>query len=117
MFAKSQFTLGYFDEQDITHYEYCFHELSWNIQKPDIIIFLDASVCELKKWINKRGRDYEMAMSKEYLLQLAQGYKEFLDHFLREQHVTVIHINTNGKDQTQVYQEALQKLQERMQGN
>jgi deoxyadenosine/deoxycytidine kinase len=58
-----------------------------------------------------------MAMSKEYLLQLAQGYKEFLDHFLREQHVTVIHINTNGKDQTQVYQEALQKLQERMQGN
>lgn len=34
---------------------------------PDIIIYLDASVDELKRRIMKRGRDYEMSMSKEYL--------------------------------------------------
>ena len=51
----------------MTIYEYIFEKLIKSIKKPDLVIFLDASVSVLKDRINKRGWDYEMAMSNEYL--------------------------------------------------
>ncbi len=55
----------------MTIYEYTFNKLIKNIRIPELVIFLDANVSTLKERINKRGRDYEMAMSCEYLEQLS----------------------------------------------
>jgi deoxyadenosine/deoxycytidine kinase len=51
----------------MTWYEYIFEKLIKDIKTPDLVVFLDGSVSTLKEWINKRGWDYEMAMSNEYL--------------------------------------------------
>lgn len=75
-----------------------------------MIIFLSASVSTLKERICKRGRDYEMAMSNEYLEQLSQCYMNYVG-FMRDQIGSqVLVVDTEGKSQFEVFDEVNRKL-------
>ncbi|MGE0090451.1 MAG: deoxynucleoside kinase [Bacteroidales bacterium] len=48
-----------------------------SIPKPDLYVYLHQDIARLKQNIKKRGRDYEQAISDEYLEKLQDGYFDF----------------------------------------
>jgi deoxyadenosine/deoxycytidine kinase len=48
-----------------------------NITKPDLIIYLNQTIDNLKKNIKKRGRDYEMSIDGNYLKKINESYFDF----------------------------------------
>jgi len=58
-------------------YRKLFYSLYKSIVKPDLIIFLNQTIENLKDNIKKRGRDYEASISDEYLTSINKSYSEF----------------------------------------
>ena len=58
-------------------YRKLFYSLYKSIVKPDLIIFLNQTIDNLKSNIKKRGRDYEESISDEYLKSINQSYSDF----------------------------------------
>ena len=58
-------------------YRKLFYSLYRSIVKPDLIIFLNQTIENMKKNIKKRGRDYESTISADYLKKINQSYSEF----------------------------------------
>ena len=58
-------------------YRKLFYSLYKSIVKPDLIIFLNQTIENLKGNIKKRGRDYESSISDEYLTSINKSYSEF----------------------------------------
>ena len=58
-------------------YRKLFYSLYKSIVKPDLIIFLNQTIENLKCNIKKRGRDYESSISNEYLISINKSYSEF----------------------------------------
>ena len=58
-------------------YRKLFYSLYKSIVKPDLIIFLNQTIENLKGNIKKRGRDYESSISNEYLISINKSYSEF----------------------------------------
>ena len=58
-------------------YRKLFYSLYNSIVKPDLIIFLNQTIENLKGNIKKRGRDYETSISDEYLISINKSYSEF----------------------------------------
>jgi deoxyguanosine kinase len=66
-----------------------------NLRKPDLIIYLHRDIPELLELIKKRGRAYEMRISKEYLINVHQAY---LDYFRMQQDIPVVWVDINSVD-------------------
>ena len=58
-------------------YRKLFYSLHSNITKPDLIIYLNQTIDNLKKNIKKRGRDYEMSIDGNYLKKINESYFDF----------------------------------------
>ena len=58
-------------------YRKLFYSLYKSIVKPDLIIFLNQTIENLKINIQKRGRHYESTISEDYLRKINQSYSEF----------------------------------------
>lgn len=71
------------DENELNIYEKIYNAVvkDANTLKPDLIIYLQASVDVLIDRIKKRGRQFEKAISKEYINDLSQGYNYFFSHY------------------------------------
>ncbi|HEY4553513.1 MAG TPA: deoxynucleoside kinase [Bacillaceae bacterium] len=63
--------------------------------KPNVVVYLTAGLDTLVNRIGKRGRDFEKAMSPDYLVQLAADYEIFMEEFER-QHPGVPVLRFNG---------------------
>jgi len=55
-----------------------FKTLAAMLPKPDLIVYLDASITNVEKNIKKRGRPYEGKIKNSYLRSVAASYKEGL---------------------------------------
>lgn len=53
-----------------------------NLAKPQLLVYLHVEVNELLKRIERRGRDYEKAISAEYLLGLQKSYFDHLSQLI-----------------------------------
>jgi deoxyadenosine/deoxycytidine kinase len=49
--------------------------------KPDLVIYLQASIEVLMDRIKKRGRSFEKSISKDYLYNLSQAYNHFFSNY------------------------------------
>lgn len=67
-------------------------ELLMTFPQPDLVIFLNRSVYELKENIAKRGRFMESDISTDYLLAINKAYNEFLN---QKHDFPVLIINAN----------------------
>ena len=65
------------------------------INKPNLIIYLDASPAFLLNRIKKRGRGFEKNISEIYLKNIEQGYKSF---FLKKHTFEVLFYDISEKD-------------------
>jgi deoxyguanosine kinase len=78
-------------------YEKIYHILTDNMPKPNVIIYLNASLDTLLKRIKLRGREIEKKISPLYLEQLSLDYEEAITLF-EKQHPEIPVLRFNGDE-------------------
>lgn len=78
-------------------YESIYNILTADMPRPNMVIYLHASVDTLMKRIAKRGREFERMISREYMEQLVSDYHVFFEHF-EKRHPDIPVIQLNGDE-------------------
>lgn len=78
IFARNLADMGLMSSRDLKTYMKTFELFSSFIPKPDLLIYLRASVPKLKQQILHRGREYENNIDEEYLQLLDRRYNEWI---------------------------------------
>lgn len=102
-------------------YEAIYNILTANMPKPNMVVYLHASVDTLMKRIAMRGREFEKNITREYMEQLASDYHAFIAHFVKmHPEIPVIQLNgdafdfvQNPEDLQNILQLVEEKLQQR----
>lgn len=80
IFADNLHKMGLMSSRDFATYMKIF-ELSTNlIPKPDVLIYLRASIPTLVAQIKRRGREYEMNIDEGYLSRLNEKYEYWINN-------------------------------------
>ena len=79
IFADNLHEMGLMASRDIETYMKLFRLMTTLIPKPDLLIYLKASVPTLISQIRKRGREYEMNIDELYLKRLNNKYNHWID--------------------------------------
>jgi deoxyadenosine/deoxycytidine kinase len=96
LFAKDRiFAYHNLSDDELTLYENIFTLLKAKIRKPDLVIFLQATVEKLCRHITERGRDYEKNIGRDYLVSLAEAYNHFFFHY---DETPLVVVNTEAVD-------------------
>lgn len=80
IFADNLHEMGLMATRDIETYMKIFRLVTTLIPKPDLLIYLKASVPTLISQIRKRGREYEMNIDELYLKRLNNKYNHWIDN-------------------------------------
>lgn len=82
-------------EDELNIYEKIYQALinEKDLVRPDIVIYLQASIDTLMERIKKRGRDCEKSLSHEYIAKISEAYNYFFSHFPRT--IPLVIINTD----------------------
>jgi deoxyadenosine/deoxycytidine kinase len=78
VFAQNLYQQGHFSQRDWRTYMDLFHSVSPALRKPDLLIYLRASLPTLRARIQKRGRPFERDLPDRYLLSLNALYEELI---------------------------------------
>ena len=81
IFAPNLADMGMLDKRDFSNYQDLFDTMEKSIAPPDLLIYLRAGTGTLVSHIQNRGRDYEGAMSLNYLKQLNQRYENWINEY------------------------------------
>ncbi len=92
IFAANLHEMGLMSTRDFETYFKIFDLAEGLITKPDLLIYLKAGVPTLISQIQKRGREYEMSISEEYLARLNRKYDNWIENIYPGE-VCVIDIN------------------------
>ncbi|WP_295940432.1 deoxynucleoside kinase [uncultured Alistipes sp.] len=80
IFADNLHQMGLMSTRDIETYMGIFRLVTTLIPKPDLLIYLKASVPTLISQIRKRGREYEMNIDELYLKRLNDKYNNWIEN-------------------------------------
>ena len=83
------------DDTDLAVYEKLYPVLEQEVPKPDLVIYMQASIPVLQERIEKRGRDFERSLEDDYLRRLSEAYSYYFFHY-RETPLLVV--NTDEID-------------------
>ena len=78
-------------------YEAIYQILTADMPKPNMVIYLHASLDTLMKRIAMRGREFEKNITRDYMEQLASDYHTFIGHF-EKTHPEIPVIQLNGDE-------------------
>ncbi|MEZ4984883.1 MAG: deoxynucleoside kinase [Saprospiraceae bacterium] len=78
IFAPNLHDMGLMTKRDFENYTSLFKTMTSQIQPPDLLIYLRASIPTLVSHIQSRGREYEGSMSLEYLKRLNERYEAWI---------------------------------------
>lgn len=114
IFAPNLHKMGLMTARDYQNYFDLFQLMSSQVNAPDLLIYLKASVPTLVNHIQKRGRDYESSMSLNYLGLLNERYENWIDGYNRGE-LLILDVNTldysdNPKDRQFVIDQVSRSL-------
>ena len=95
IFAGNLHEMGLMSGRDIETYMKIFGLVTELVPKPDLLIYLKASVPTLISQIRKRGREYEMNIDAAYLQRLNDKYNHWMDTIYDGE---VLTIDKDGED-------------------
>ena len=78
VFMQNNKAMGNLSDRDYDTYMELFEQMMEVVSYPDLMIYLRASVPHLVGNIQKRARDYEQSIQREYLENLNRRYDEFI---------------------------------------
>jgi len=81
IFAPNLHDMGLMSTRDFNNYQDLFKLMTSQIEAPDLLIYLKASIPTLVNHIQSRGRDYESSMSIEYLKRLNGKYENWIENY------------------------------------
>jgi deoxyadenosine/deoxycytidine kinase len=81
------------DDDELALYEMVYEKLAIDAPRPDMVIYLQASVPTLIQRIRKRGIDYEQRIGESYLQRLSDTYTRFFHHY---QTAPLLIVNTDS---------------------
>ena len=79
IFAKNLSKMGLMDKRDWKNYSDLFEVMTSFLRKPDIVVYLKASIPTLVSRIKKRGRNYEKDIDVAYLEKLNESYDKWIN--------------------------------------
>jgi len=86
-------------EQEFRLYQNYFEIIDVQLVKPDILIYLHASVSKLQQNIRKRNRSYEQSIPDEYLFNIQETYTNYIkQHNIRTIFVDVSNADFSGNE-------------------
>ncbi|MEJ2188067.1 MAG: deoxynucleoside kinase [Acidobacteriota bacterium] len=83
------------DDTDLRVYEKLYPVLESEVPKPDLVIYMQASVPVLMERIKRRAREFERSIEAKYLERLSEAYSYYFFHY-RETPLLVV--NTDEID-------------------
>jgi len=84
IFAKDRiFASLTLEDREMFLYDKIAGLLEKDIVVPDLVIYLQSSTERLMANISKRGREYEMQMSEDYIRSLNEAYNQFFFNYTR----------------------------------
>jgi deoxyguanosine kinase len=83
------------EDSELMIYNRLYEMLRESVPKPDLVIYLQASLDTLTKRVKKRGRAYEKSISQDYLKELSEAYSHY---FYRYDETPLLVVNTNEID-------------------
>jgi len=81
IFAPNLHEMGLMSKRDFDNYSTLFKTMTSQIDPPDLLIYLKASISTLVGHIHNRGREYEGSISLDYLKRLNQKYNDWIDGY------------------------------------
>jgi deoxyadenosine/deoxycytidine kinase len=90
IFARSLYEQGHMTERDYRTYRDLFNDMVYFLPKPDMIIYLKASVKTLMSRIRQRGRDFERSISPDYIEYLNRGYERWMKEAQEKFHIYTV---------------------------
>lgn len=86
-------------ETEYAKYESIYTILTEDMPKPNMVVYLHASLDTLMARIKMRGREFEQMITPEYMEQLAADYHEYMERFEREHpEIPVLRVNGDEMD-------------------
>ncbi|HSP21306.1 MAG TPA: deoxynucleoside kinase [Planococcus sp. (in: firmicutes)] len=86
-------------ETEYEKYESIYNILTADMPKPNMVVYLHASLDTLMARIKMRGREFEQLITPEYMEQLAADYHEYMERFEREHpEIPVLRVNGDEMD-------------------
>jgi deoxyguanosine kinase len=117
LFAKDRiFANITLDDNELALYKRLADLLERDVPKPDIVVYLQASVDALMDRIRRRGRDFERDMSRDYIETLTEAYNYFFFHY---KDTPLVVVNTNDIDfveNTADFEELAREIEEHDKG-
>jgi len=114
IFARSLYEQEFMSQKDYDCYSDLFHNMIPFLKKPDVIIYLNASVDTLMGRIQQRGRDFETTIERSYIEYLNESYARWMKKARNEFHVLEIDANktdfVNGDEDLDKLVEQLKEL-------
>jgi deoxyadenosine/deoxycytidine kinase len=81
IFAPNLADMGLMERRDFENYTALFQSMVSQINAPDLMIYLKASIPTLVEHIQMRGRDYEGSISIDYLRRLNERYENWISNY------------------------------------
>ena len=82
LFAKDQiFAQANLDTDELALYRQMFGLLDARLQKPDLVVYLQARGDVLMERLRKRDREYERRIAPEYVQRIAEAYRDFFFYY------------------------------------
>lgn len=83
IFAPNLHDMGLMSTRDFENYTDLFELMMSQVNPPDLLIYLRASIPTLVSHIQARGRDYEGSMSLDYLKRLNERYEDWIKDYTK----------------------------------
>lgn len=81
IFAANLHDMNLMSTRDFENYKSMYELMTQVISKPDLLIYLRASVPTLVRQIQKRGRPYEESIRLDYLKMLNEKYEQWIEKY------------------------------------
>jgi len=117
LFAKDRiFANITLDDNELALYKRLADLLERDVPKPDIVVYLQASVDALMERIRKRGREFERDMSRDYIETLSEAYNYFFFHYSETPLIVVNTSDLNFVENTADLEELAREIEEHDKG-
>lgn len=96
MFPKDRLFAGLtLDGAELALYEQIYEAIAPQVPRPDVVVYLMASLDTLRCRIAERGRSFERDMTPDYLAELVEAYHVFFESY---DEAPVIRVDTDHLD-------------------